>query len=520
MKYLFIIFLSITTIFTSLAQDSLNMKRVGILNALSIPDSTALDFNDIWGYTHGAKEYAILGGAATINIVDVTDCSNPTMVHQWADGSTVIWRDFKDYKDYIYGVCDGGACGEGLQIINKNDFSQSQSTSVFIQAHNIYIEKATGRLYVVGTNNSSGGRRGMHIYDLNEDPGNPTLLATVNMNNLVGDEESPNYYIHDLYVENDTAYCSNIYKNKMSIWDVRDVSNIYKISEGEGIGGYNHSNWKHPDAPYIYMATETHGKAISIYDIADIENPNIVHTFKDVHLSGLTNNIAHNPFVYLNRLYISYYHDGIKVYDVSDPVDPEYIGFYDTYPDNTSYSGYEGSWGVYPFLPSGCILAADITYGLNTLKMTLIPESKSIVTGSFLIDDSDKGIVFLTLDDEYKRLTVDELGKLTLETLASGPTDKTEIVNSNIQFSSESTINSIILKNSLGNYYRIIVTDMGNVTAIPELTLPTNIITLPSEDLFFSSYRGGFILKSSVGDCYHYNVGEDGLVETVTIDCD
>jgi hypothetical protein len=42
------------------------------------------------------------------------------------------------------------------------------------------------------------------------------------------------------------------------------------------------------------------------------------------------------------------------------------IGQYDTYPTQTT--GFDGCWGVYPFLPSGTILAADITEGLFVLS--------------------------------------------------------------------------------------------------------------------------------------------------------
>src|SRR5690606_38295279 len=64
---------------------------------------------------------------------------------------------------------------------------------------------------------------------------------------------------------------------------------------------------------------------------------------------------------------ISYYHDGVQVYDISDPRNPVRAGFYDTYPENTNFSGFQGCWGVYPYLPSGNIIASDITHGLFVL---------------------------------------------------------------------------------------------------------------------------------------------------------
>lgn len=69
-------------------------------------------------------------------------------------------------------------------------------------------------------------------------------------------------------------------------------------------------------------------------------------------------------------MYISYYEDGLKAYDLTNPASPSLVGYYDTYPDNGSnYSGYNGNWGTYPFFDSGCILVSDISYGLNTIEV-------------------------------------------------------------------------------------------------------------------------------------------------------
>jgi hypothetical protein len=47
------------------------------------------------------------------------------------------------------------------------------------------------------------------------------------------------------------------------------------------------------------------------------------------------------------------------------------IGFYDTY-QGPAGNGYEGCWGVYPYLPSGNIIASDVNEGLFVLKLNYI----------------------------------------------------------------------------------------------------------------------------------------------------
>ncbi|HJW28549.1 MAG TPA: hypothetical protein VJ508_04775, partial [Saprospiraceae bacterium] len=79
--------------------------------------------------------------------------------------------------------------------------------------------------------------------------------------------------------------------------------------------------------------------------------------------------IAHNPYILGDLCYLSYYHDGVQVFDISNPTNITNYGYYDTYPDNTDYNGYVGCWGCYPFLPSGTILGSDMNNGLFMLQL-------------------------------------------------------------------------------------------------------------------------------------------------------
>ena len=79
-------------------------------------------------------------------------------------------------------------------------------------------------------------------------------------------------------------------------------------------------------------------------------------------------NTPHNPYIKGNYAYISYYEDGVQVIDLTDKTNPTLVGYYDTFPNNLNYAGYFGCWGVYPYLPSGNIIASDRKYGLHILR--------------------------------------------------------------------------------------------------------------------------------------------------------
>jgi hypothetical protein len=82
--------------------------------------------------------------------------------------------------------------------------------------------------------------------------------------------------------------------------------------------------------------------------------------------------VPHNIYIKDDLLYNSQYEDGLLVYDISAPLTPVLVAYYDTHPQNTAYNGYYGCWGNYPWLPSGTIIASDMQNGLNLLKQTKV----------------------------------------------------------------------------------------------------------------------------------------------------
>jgi hypothetical protein len=80
--------------------------------------------------------------------------------------------------------------------------------------------------------------------------------------------------------------------------------------------------------------------------------------------------IAHNLMIKDDLVYISYYQDGLQVFDISNPMNPILVAYYDTFMP-TNYGGYAGAWGVYAFLPSRRVLISDVQSGLFVLEMNL-----------------------------------------------------------------------------------------------------------------------------------------------------
>ena len=79
---------------------------------------------------------------------------------------------------------------------------------------------------------------------------------------------------------------------------------------------------------------------------------------------------------------MSYYVDGTRVLDISNPSDPMLVGYFDT----SDLSGlYDGNWGTYAYLPSGYIISSDRQNGLfifdSPLSNSLMEWSECLIVG-------------------------------------------------------------------------------------------------------------------------------------------
>ncbi len=371
-----IFFLSLLATSTCLiAQDALNMTLIGNWDVDTLPTANGREYNDIWGYVDcDGSEYAIMGSASSIHFFGLEDPANPDQIASFPGGQVTTWRDMKTYRDRAYAVSDGTS--EGLMIFDLSDLPNTvtktyHETEFFSRAHNIFVDN--GRLYVMGSNTLGNG---MIVLDIATDPDNPVLLASVSL--------PGGGYIHDVYVRNDTAYCSHGYSG-FYIWDFTDPENPVALAS-IATNGYNHSSWVTEDGQYAIYAEEVPtGLPLGVADLTDLENGAIetIHTFKEPLLApNHTDATPHNPFIRGNLLICSYYEDGLQIYDISDPENPVKVAYYDTHPSNNNYNGYFGNWGTYPFLPSGLILASDINNGLFILSLDSIDLAPTTYTAT------------------------------------------------------------------------------------------------------------------------------------------
>jgi choice-of-anchor B domain-containing protein len=349
----------------------MNMKMLSSWDDQSLPAYSGVYYSDIWGYVdNSGGEYAIMASVDYTHFIDVTNPESPVEISRQVGVSRCLWRDYKTYEHYAYGVSDN--CRGGLQIFDLQHLPDRvekvyESTSLFADAHNIFIDEQHGRLYVSGY--SDVNSVDVLVLDLNDDPvggfgpQNPKLLKKVDL--VPG-------YVHDLYVRDDIVYCSHGNNQSLYIYDFSDLDNISVLGSLSSYTGqgYNHSSWLSADGKTLVMADETHNLPLKVVDVSDPDNIEVKSTFKSALLGPrYRNSVPHNPFIIGNEFaVVSYYHDGVQIYKIDDISQPFRVGYYDTFTAHSTYTGYKGCWGVYPFLPSGNIIASDIENGLFVLR--------------------------------------------------------------------------------------------------------------------------------------------------------
>ena len=366
--------LIVFTLLGAKAQSSLNMNLLYQWKDTSLVPSDIHDntYNEIWGYERAGREYAIIGSTAGTHIFDITDVNNVDTAYfipGKVQGSQIIHRDYDTYRDHLYIVADEGA--SSLQIADLSFLPDSapvvyDDDALIITSHNIFIDTAAGNLYSCGGATNLGVNF-LSVYSLSANPANPQFLT--NCNNDISFWTANIGYVHDIYVKNDIAYC-NAGPEGLFVVDFSNMSNVQSLGSLTSYAqqGYNHSGWLHSSGDYYALADENHGLDVKILDVTNFSNITLIDTISsdiDPELS-----IPHNLIFNGDNLFVSYYFDGLYVFNTADPQNISLAGYYDTSTRVNQDGVFQGNWGVYPFLPSGKILASDMQEGLFVFDAT------------------------------------------------------------------------------------------------------------------------------------------------------
>jgi choice-of-anchor B domain-containing protein len=324
-------------------------------------------FNEVWGLEYNNENYAVIGSTMGTHILKIEN--NQLLEIDFIEGKyagyQAVHRDYHDFNGYLYAVCDENL--SSLQIIDLSYLPDSvhlvyDSDTLITRAHNIFIDTAKAKMYACAVTTQSGFHA-MNIYNLNN-PVSPDLICSY-------DEVG---HVHDAYVYNDTAYL-NCASQGLKVVKSNNNGTIIQIGELNFYPDkdYNHSGWINKSKTTYLMCDEAPGKDVKVLDISDLNDIQVNSLFNS-EMGDDESSIPHNVIIRNNIAYLSYYHDGLQIFDIGNSSQPKKIAFYDTYLPNPSVA-WAGAWGVYPFVNNDFILVSDRTYGLFLLSFEPPPST-------------------------------------------------------------------------------------------------------------------------------------------------
>lgn len=334
---------------------------------------------DCWGYTSpSGREYALIGVGWGTGVVEVTDPDNPVILTV-VPGAHSLWHDTAVVGNYAYTASEGGL---GIQVINLSQVDAGIVTHAgniqqggHSSTHTLVQNDTSGFLYACGANVANGGCQPVATTN----PASPSFSGP----------GWTTYYVHEAQI---VTYTSGPYAGKeiaflyaaesgIAIVDVTNKATPITLAHFQYPSTrYAHQGWLSDDRKYLYLDDELDAPSpgsgwftgevphnlTRVFDVSNLSAPRMVATFTN----GI-DTIDHNQYARGRYLYQSNYTQGMRVYDLSDPLRPVEVAWIDTHPANDGQS-FNGNWGNYPYFASGTIVISDMENGLILGKVSVL----------------------------------------------------------------------------------------------------------------------------------------------------
>ena len=412
---------------SSYAQDSITL--IGKLSYTGIP------IHDVNRYVDSATNipYALL--CASTSGMRVINISNPSIPVQTGtiSGGGVNVVDVGTFKQYAYTVAENISSTSG-RIIDLSNPAAPVQVGIFYGAHTVNVTP-NGYMYLESP--------GLKIYNLNPNPLIPQLVYN-----------DPSCIGHDVNIVGNRLYdFSNNCGTR--IYDLSQPDTAVFLGQIPSLGIFHHSGYPSSDGNFLFVCDELSTPTendITIWNISNPAAPILIDSFADATA------YIHNFYIINNYAYVSYYRNGFRVFDVSNPLNIFIVDQYDT--DSTlSGPGYGGNYGLHVFSPDGTILASDENKGLYIFKFsglqTNIKKDKNILDDIKIFPNPSNGnffIEYLSKDNEAVNIKIiDILGR--------------EVYSTNLKFQNIDTTKVEIntpLKNGLYNI--VLISSKGAVS--------------------------------------------------------
>ena len=289
-------------------------------------------------------------------IIDVTDPTNPVELGHYKRAGEGYSNDVK--------IVDA-AGGKRYAIIADfpsdvvdvtNPAAPTLAAQIPEEAHTLFTETRNGSTYAYFGNYDGS----TPVFDVTN-PASPTRLGRYTTGGSL---------VHDLSVKDGIAYLNAWEKGLLMVDFTTPASPQLRGSWDPTPREASHSNWTTTvgNRKIALHGDEAYGAHLDVVDI-DPASPTFMQPFGTYQTREWVS--IHNIMAFGSKAYFTYYQDGVRVLDLSNPASPRLVGYYNTWDpqaDYTSSAFFEGAVGLDVDLARKLIFVADSPRGLLILR--------------------------------------------------------------------------------------------------------------------------------------------------------
>jgi uncharacterized protein (TIGR03437 family) len=331
-------------VLSSYARADLNSRLRGQLD----PFSGNNRYADVWGEGNYAYIGAFDNGTGVM-IIDISNPSAPALVGHYDPPTGGRFQDVVVIGGIGYFSSENNG---GVHIVDVRNprsptlLSQiTQTQNGYPRVHELFV--GNGVLY-----EADGRTSRVKVFDV-RNPASPVFVRDLVTTDTL--------FIHNITAVNGRLYTSG-WGGTTDIYDIRNILTEPPVLLGTVQSGRNsHSSWVSSDGRLLASARETVDGDLQLFDISNPAIPLLLATITAASI-GIEAFSPHNPYITGNLLFVSWYQAGTQVFNITDPAKPVVVGSYDTFSDVVN--GFDGNWGVFPFLGLDRVLLSDLDGGL------------------------------------------------------------------------------------------------------------------------------------------------------------
>lgn len=293
-----------------------------------------------------------------LTVFDVSDPSNPVRKKEISLPGDSYWNAAWTKEDALY-IASRSAGVLVFDISNPGDpvLVRNAPGGAVLDVHTLFVDG--NRLYAVSPGPAPHGET--LIFDISA-PLNPQLLSRFQASSTTSLTPSA----HDAFAYQDRLYVNHFFAGYI-VFDVKDPTNPRELGH-YAFDTDNSFTTSHAGAvgtfagkTIAFEGGEYQGAHLRVLDMTD---PTAIPLIGRYQLRPQTS--IHNMVLKGHRLYIAYYHEGLRVLDVGNPTQPREVAYFNTFresdPGRTD-NLLEGAIGIR--VPGdGHVYVVDTTRGL------------------------------------------------------------------------------------------------------------------------------------------------------------